>query len=513
MSKNKGFISLSHSDTSDASAQGIINDIKTKPSAYWERVRTQRMLDLFSRAASEVPAYKDFLKKQKLDPVKINTCEDFRLVPPMDKKNHLRNYPLHALCWNGTVNRQFVFTSTSGSTGDPFYFPRSARLDWEASIAHELFIGNSSYGTKEATLILVCFGMGVWIGGILTYKAFEMASARGNYPVSILTPGINKEEIFKALNLLAPHYRQVVLVGYPPFIKDIIDEAPGRGICLRDFHIRLFFAAESFSEAFRDYVAASTGIENGCLDTLNIYGSADIGTMAYETPGSIFIRRLAMKRRPIFEKLFGAIDKTPTLCQYNPLFVSFEAAEGEILITGDNAMPLVRYAIGDHGGIHSFSEVETTLREEGIDIRREAAEANIPLYELPFVHVYERKDFSTTLYGLLIYPEMIREVFLREPLSLFLTGRFTLITRFDEQQNQFLEINIELKKGCQVRRDNHDLTLKEIVATLKEKSSEYSELFSHLGHRALPRIKLWPNGHPDHFLPGTKQQWVKKTII
>lgn len=468
------------------------------------------MLEIFHRAVREVPAYRDFLKKEKIDPVTIRTGTDLRRVPTVSKSNYLRKYPFEKLCWNGALNGQLVFTSTSGSTGEPFYFPRSAELDRESSIAHELFIRNSSCKATEPTLVLVCFGMGVWIGGLLTYKAFEIAAARGKYPFSILTPGINKEEIFKALRSLAPHYKQVILAGYPPFIKDILDEAPGRGIRLRDRHVRILFAAEAFSETFRDYVAASAGIKNVCRDTLNVYGTADIGTMAYETPGSILIRRLAMKRKPLFKKLFGAINKTPTLCQYDPLFVNFESVDGEIYITGDNTIPLVRYAIGDHGGVRSFADIEAIMRREGIDLRREAAKAKIPLYELPFVYVYERKDLSTTIYGLQIYPETIKEVLLRKPLSSFLTGRFTLITRFDKQLNQFLEINIELKKDFRLIPHYHDVVLKKIVAALLEKNSEYRELSKHLGKRALPNLVFWPNGHPDHFQPGTKQQWVKK---
>jgi phenylacetate-CoA ligase len=78
--------------------------------------------------------------------------------------------------------------------------------------------------------------MGVWIGGTITFQAFEMAG-RSGYPMSIITPGINKEETFKALKKLAPYFKQIILAGYPPLIKDIIDEAPGRGIRLKNLNI------------------------------------------------------------------------------------------------------------------------------------------------------------------------------------------------------------------------------------------------------------------------------------
>ena len=85
-----------------------------------------------------------------------------------------------------------MISSTSGSTGEPFYFPRNEQLDWEYSILAEMFLRNSSYNYKEPTLIIVGFGMGVWIRGLLTYKSSEIAFQRWHYPISIITRGINK---------------------------------------------------------------------------------------------------------------------------------------------------------------------------------------------------------------------------------------------------------------------------------------------------------------------------------
>lgn len=494
----------------DASARQIINFIKTKKSAFWEEEQRRRTLSLFHEAARRVPAYKDFLKKNHTDPQKIKTLGDFAHVPPVSKKDYLRKYPMEKLCWDGTLNDQFVFTSTSGSTGEPFYFPRTARLDWESSIIHQIFLENSSYGAGEPTLVLVCFGMGAWIGGVLTYKAFEIAAKRGNYPVSIFTPGVNKEEIFKALATLAPRYKQVILTGYPPFIKDILDEAPERGIDIHKMNMRILFAAEAFSEAFRDYIVKSVKIKNVYQDTLNVYGTADIGTMAYETPGAILVRRLAAGRRPLFEKLFAAIQKTPTLTQYNPSFTSFEAVGGEILLTGDNAMPLVRYAIGDRGGVRSFSEVERMLRAEGLDLRREAAKANVPLYELPFVYVYERCDFSIKLRLHDVYPEIIRDVLIAPKMRNILTGKFTMVTRYDQRQDQYLELNLELKKGKRPGKDFVQMVHRKVLDALRTKASGPGTSHGLLNGAGLVKIIPWPAEHPLHFEPCGKQAWVKR---
>jgi len=498
----------------DSSARQILGFLKTKKAAFWEQERKTRALDVFHRAAIDVPAYKDFLKKNRINPAKIKTFTDFQGVPPVNKKNYLRQYPLEKLSWQGNLKKGLVFTATSGSTGEPFYFPRSERLDWEYSILAESFLKNNPKTTSGPTLVLVAFGMGVWIGGLMTYKAYEIAAARGNYPISILTPGINKKEIYNALRQLAPHFAQTIIIGYAPFIKDILDGAKSEGVNVGKLNLRLGFAAESFTENFRDYLAEAGKLRNVYLDTMNVYGSADIGAMACETPLAILVRRIATadKTRNLFKIIFGNIAKTPTLAQYNPRFITFEAPSGEVLLTGDNSVPLVRYSIGDHGGAMTYREVKEKLASCDISLEKVVARHNLRGYvsELPFVFVYERNDFSTTLYGLQIYPEHVREALIRPPMSRFLTGKFTMATKFDGKEDQYLEINLETLPNAKIKKDQEAMLLKNIVARLESLNSEFRELHRFLGKRALPRLVFWPAEDPKYFRPGVKQQWVKK---
>jgi phenylacetate-coenzyme A ligase PaaK-like adenylate-forming protein len=498
------------------SAEEVLKLIRTKDAAFWFEVREQRALALFHEAAQRVPAYRDVIRRNHIDPIKIKTFADFEQhVPPISKKSYLQQYPLEMLCWDGTLKKPLVFTATSGSTGVPFYFPRSERLDWDLSLIHEMFIHNGNNGayTSGPTLVIVGFGMGVWIGGLITYKAYEMAAARGGYPVSILTPGINKKEIYNALRRLAPNFSQTILIGYPPFVKDILDGAGEQGIDLSKLHLRLSFAAEAFTENFRDYLAGVGHLKNICLDSMSIYGSADIGGMAFETPLAILVRRLAVAdcSRGLFNSLFTNISKTPTLAQYNPYAITFEAPDGDILLTGDNAIPLVRYAIGDHGGAMSYGEVMRKVEDSGISLTDSAKRHGLDrsfFSELPFVYVYERADFSTTLYGLQIYPEHIREAILRPPVHTFLTGKFTLSTKFDERQNQFLEINLEARRNIEITKETESVILETIMNNLMAVNSEYRELRSFLGDKAKPRLIFWPAEDVKYFRPGVKQKWV-----
>jgi len=489
----------------------IIDLIRRKNSAFWMKERETRALKLFYDVSKKVPAYKDFLRKNRIDPNKIKSFRDFSKIPTVTKKNYLRKYKLDQLVFDGKLKKPLVWTSTSGSTGEPFYFPRGKQLDWEGSVLHELFYLNGSRKLRGPTLVIVGFGMGVWIAGLFTYKAFEIPSRNEKYEISIITPGINKLEIFKVLKNLSPYYSEVILTGYPPFIKDIVDEAKENSVDFSKTKLRLLFAAEPFTEKFRDHVSKMAGIRNVFRDTMNIYGTADIGAIAFETPTSILARRLAISNQKLFENIFSKINKTPTLAQYNPLFVTFEENKGDLILTANSELPLVRYEIGDHGGVHSYSEMVAKIRKSGFSFKIEAEKKKIgDIFQLPFVHVYERKDFSTTLYGLQIYPETVREALLSKMLSKQLTGKFTMLTKFDSQQNQYLEINLELQKKQKVSDALRARALKEIITILRKKNSEFRELHDYLKNKALPHLIFWPYEHPTYFKSGIKQKWVQK---
>ena len=77
----------------------IERDIAQKTEKYWFKYSQKRVMQLFFQMAERVPAYKDFLLKNRIDPNKIKTIDDLKLVPPINKNNYLRYYPLELLCW------------------------------------------------------------------------------------------------------------------------------------------------------------------------------------------------------------------------------------------------------------------------------------------------------------------------------------------------------------------------------------------------------------------------------
>lgn len=485
--------------------------IKEKKSDYWTKRAEEVSLKLFREAAERVPAYKDFLRKNKINPVKIKNFKDFKSVPATSKENYLRQYPLEDLTWKGHMKKSLVFTSTSGSTGAPFYFPRNHVLDWQSSIYHQIFLENSRIDINKSTLVLVCFGMGVWIGGLITYQAFKLISDR-DYPLTIITPGVNKKEIFEALKNLGSKFDQIVICGYPPFMKDVVDEAGSNGVKWKDHNVRIIFAAESFSEKFREYVIDKIGIKDIYTGTMNIYGSADIGTMAIETPINILMRRMALGRKDLHKNIFAEANRLPTFAQFNPEFINFEVADKNIYCTGNNTIPFVRYEIGDNGGVVSFNEADSIFKSHGVDIRKEAIKEGLQntISELPSVYLYERTDMSTKLYGAIIFTEYVKSGLERAKFANRITGRFTMFTKHDRKNDEYLEINIELKNGVKQGKSLEKEITKSIVESLLKNSAEHKNNANMMPGRVDPKIILWPYEHPLYFKSGIKQKWVKK---
>jgi phenylacetate-CoA ligase len=490
----------------------VLKEIKSKQNSFWSKVAGKQTLALFHSVALRVPAYKDFLKKQKVHPEKIRTIEDFKFVPPVNKQNYLHLYPYEKLFWDGTIKKPLTIHSTSGSTGEATYFQRQVQFDLRREIILENFFRANEQTLQGPTLFIVTFGMGIWSAGMGIHTAAYLSVNRNNFPISIIAPGVSKIETLKILKNLAPHYKQVIIAGYPPFVKDVIDEALDLGIDTRKINMRFVFTGEAFTEELREYLATKTNIRNIFLDTMNTYGTSEFGATAVETPLSILARRLGYARRPIFKSLFGSITKTPTIAQYIPHFVNFEAENGELFLTGDSPMPLIKYQSGDNGGVMSYEQLEYALRENGIDLETQCRKYGLTSHvsRLPMVYVYERKNLTASLYGVLIYPEFIKVALFDRQLIKFLTGKFTMLTKYDKRHNQYLEINLELRKGVKFKKVFEQKTLKKIVQTLRNRSSEYNELVTNMKIRVHPTVVFWDYEYELFFAAGNKQKWVKQ---
>jgi len=232
------------------------------------------ILHLFHHVAATVPAYRSFLQAQSIDPSSIQTIADFQQLPLTTKDNYLRQYTLPQLCRQGHIETCDMIAVSSGSTGQPSFWARSLTDELQIATRFEQIFRDSFHADQRSTLAVVCFALGTWVGGMYTANCCRHLSSKG-YPITLITPGNNQTEIFRVVQALAPQFEQVVLLGYPPFLKDVIDKGIANGIDWQAYRIKLVMAGEVFSEEWRSLVGTRLGSSLVCYDSASLYGTAD----------------------------------------------------------------------------------------------------------------------------------------------------------------------------------------------------------------------------------------------
>ncbi len=488
--------------------------LTTKKESFWVNRGKKMQLALFDDMARRVPAYKQFLKKHKIDPKKIRTHNDLLSVPTINKDNYLRAYPLSDLSWDGRLGDvHHIISATSGSTGEPFYFPRTTLQDQQYALLAELYLRTNFQIQNKRTLLINAFPLGVWIGGLFTYAAITTVAERGSYALSLINPGINIPATLRAVKKFGAEFDQIIIASYGPFLKDILDEGAREGIKWKTLDLGFIFSAEGFNESFRDHVLTHTNKKNKITASLNHYGTVDLGTMSYETPLAILARKTIERTPDLRNTLFHEPFKTPTLTQFIPeLFYFEQTADAHLLVSGYSGLPLVRYDLNDYGHVYSKEHLSKEFADAGEDVALLAQKSGIAptIWNLPFVQVFERTDFSVSYFAFQIYPETVRRAVGSDEFSAICSGKFTLLVTFDQHHHQRLEVHVEqmphvrsvsLRAQKRLQRKVHDQLMKE--------SSEYEKTFHEKGIQLFPQIVMHTHGDPAYFPSGGKQKWVK----
>jgi phenylacetate-CoA ligase len=488
----------------------LLDRLTTESELSWQQKGEKRALHLFFAMSTRVPAYTDFLRSKHFSPSSVRDIDDFKTIPTIDKDNYLRKYSKEMLCWDGKfATGQWIISSTSGSTGQPYYFPREQSQIWQYAVMAELYLRSNFQIHKKSTLYIVAFPMGAWIGGLFTYEALRTVAEHGGYELSIITPGIHKQEVINAVKQLGSSFDQIIIGAYAPFLKDILDDGIREGIQWSEYSLGFIFSAEAFSEKFRDYVIQKTAIEDPLRSTLNHYGTVDMGTMAHETPETIMIRRALVEKGGL-QTLFPESDRQPTFAQYNPELFFFEQQGNGLLCTAYSGLPLVRYDLKDYGGVLARHETHEKLKSVGLDVEVAAKARDISdtLWNLPYVYLYERNDFSVSYYAFQLYPDTVRRALQHDGLEHTLTGKFTMHVEYNDAGRQQLLIHVELKHGVEPNDELVTEVLECIQEKLIQESSEYRETYKMIGSEAMPIVSLWNYEDPTYFRPGVKQKWT-----
>lgn len=489
-----------------------IKKLKTKPASFWEKKGESAMLKLLEYKYNTVPAYRNFLKENSVKIYKIKKLKDFSILPIVTKENYLRRYKYEDLFPKKDMSSATTFSATSGSSGSPFYFPRGAEQDAEYEYMTDIFLKNQFEVDKKKTLAVMGFALGVWIGGIFTYKVLNKISER-NQNLTIMPVGTDREQFLGAIKKFGHMYEQIIIMGYPPFIKDVLDESRESGINWSKQDVKILTAAEGYSEEFRNYISKKAVITNMLNDIINIYGTVELGTMAHETAFSNLIRNIATRNKKVFRAIFHNAGNIPTLAQYYPQMIHFEEVDGKIVASGyGSSIPLIRYHFSDLGGVIPFDEMIEKLKDAGVDILKEAKKHKIDkkIFKLPFVWVYARSDLAIVFRGANIYPDQIKSALGKRGLSKFITGRFTMVRKENKKLKQILEINVELKNGVKSSKEISKKMLDIVIKELCKNNSEFKNEYTSAPSKATPKIVLHKFESHKYFGRQGKQKWVDK---
>ncbi|HVI97040.1 MAG TPA: phenylacetate--CoA ligase family protein [Anaeromyxobacter sp.] len=465
------------------------------------------LLALFHDVAASVPAYRAFLEAQRVDPAAVRTPDDLATLPLVTKDGYVRRYPLAERCRGGTLSGSDFVAVSSGSTGEPTLWPRSLSDELVVATRFEQVFHDAFEADRRRTLAVVCFPLGTWVGGMFTASCLRHLALKG-YPITTVTPGNNRAEILRAVRALAASFEQTVLLGYPPFLKDVVDAGLADGLRWSEHHVKLVLAGEVFSEEWRGLMAERAGLARPLHDAASLYGTADAGVLGNETPLSVCIRRFLAQRADAARALFGEA-RLPTLVQYDPSARWLEEHDGTLVISADGGAPLVRYHLDDTGGVVPYGVMIARLRDLGLDAEAEVRRAGARgVRPLPFAYVFGRAHFAVSYYGANVFPETVSLALEQPETRDWVTGKFVIEVKEDAARDRRLDVAVELAPGAEARADRVSALEDAIVSVLLRLDSEFASYVP--PERQRLHVSLWPAGHPEYFPPGVKHRYARK---
>lgn len=436
----------------------VTNFVMSKmPANFWQKIGRKRALKIFKLVSREVPAYKELIKKNNIKKSEISSVDDFDKLPVIDKKNYIAKYALEDRITGGKLVGKYTVEKSSATTGGSYFWPRLSEED-------EMFPKYIEYSfvqfyniNRKSTLVIMTLALGTWTSGEKMAQALRMtATNKKKYKMTVVTPGASTDEVIEIVKNLSQYYDQTVIVGYPPFVKTVVDEGEKQGIDWKTLHLRLGLGGEGYSEKWREYMAKKIGLpKDNLMGIAGGYGAADIGmSIGREYPITILIRKLAKKDKKLAKSLFGTSELEPSLLQYNPASCYIEEINGELVFTVLSGVPLVRYNIHDRGGVKTYQEVMDIVKNHDYNIEKELKKYNYTLddvWQLPFFYVFGRSDGTISVGGANIYPENVDNALYNEQTKMINAYKLTTIT--DKNMNIRPAVLVELDKDYKFKDD------------------------------------------------------------
>jgi phenylacetate-CoA ligase len=451
-----------------------LNFFSSRSVEWWKKQEMKKALGTFHQAAELVPAYKDFLSKNGIkDHNKIKTIEDFKkYVPITTKENYILRYGLKDRTMV-PFKKYFLIATTSGTTGEAVIWPMGFLGHKMGALFIELLYRNAFQIHKRPTLGVVCYSLGNWGAGQFMTFTFEQIHQRKDLDFTIATPGSNLEDALFICRKLLPYYSQIILAGYPSFIKDLIEIGRKRGIEWEKYNIKICLGGESASLSYINNLSSLLKKDPNDFSFLfDIYANADVGGVTGLGDTLVSLIRLYFYKDAELQRTLTGGDGS--LEQTMPLMRFVEIINNSICVTFSGPIPVIRYDTRDMGTVLDFDMVFEFFNKHNINLKEEILRVNpnYKILKLPFLFIKGR-DNAISLDGANVYPENLEPVIGGFPE----VNSFKISKKEDENSNYKFYIYLELKEGAelnlkvaqQIDQKYHKL----IVESLKKHNPDY----------------------------------------
>jgi phenylacetate-CoA ligase len=337
--------------------------------------------------------------------------------------------------------------------------------------------------------------MGAWATG------FNMTLALNRNGI-VKSTGPDLGKILSTMRFLGTGYRYLLL-GYPPFIKHLLDEGDRDGIGWDRYAMHAMVGGEGMTEELRDHLLLRF------RSVFSGYGATDIEIgMAGESPASVAIRRVARARPTLRQALFGDDPRLPMVFQYNPLIHHLQVnAEREVICTISRLevmAPRIRYNVHDEGGILDYAQVDAVLGGFGLSLARlghepDAAGPRGPLpwvqpVRLPFLWIYGRRDATISVMGANIYPEDVETLIYRDARLTAAAHSFCLSVVTDTTATPRPCIALELNEGTAIDAAWHDRLAAQFQTGLEGLNLDYKAALAEFPAAMAPIVEIYQRG-------------------
>ena len=238
----------------------------------------------------------------------------------------------------------YMICTSSGSTNEPTIWPRSYKIDQTLIDPHTAFLNKHFQISKKRTLILISLMLGTTQAGMMHLQASWGANKSNK--VSVISPNGDPENTLFLIQNLYKYYDQIVCLGYPPLISDFIDLALNRNLPIHKWNLKIGTTSESTSPIWRNELLKILNCKE--KDIISWYGTTETGMIGFETKEANSIISSCIKNKKFRFDTFGTYN-LPTLVELDTLKKYIEIIKGEIVVTVDQVVPLVRYNLHDKG--------------------------------------------------------------------------------------------------------------------------------------------------------------------